>query len=86
MLMESQVKFCGPQNITGASQLNSVAAFFWTTETTTKNNKMKRLQTACDPSLWRARNPKLIWKDVFYTLYGMEDLKCCGNTKLSISI
>ena len=27
MLMESQVKFCSPQNISGASQRNNVAAF-----------------------------------------------------------
>ena len=30
MLMESQ--FCSPQNISGASQKNSIAAFFSTTE------------------------------------------------------
>ena len=30
MLMERQI--CSPQNISGASQQNSVAAFSWTTE------------------------------------------------------
>ena len=30
--MESQVKFCGQQNISGASEQNSVAPLSWTTK------------------------------------------------------
>ena len=30
--MESRMKFCSPQHISGASQQNSAEAFFWTAE------------------------------------------------------
>ena len=56
--MESRRKVHSPQNISGASQQNSVVAFSRTAEVA---------RTCCHPSLqWTAI---LIWKDVIYTLF-----------------
>ena len=79
MLMESQVKFCSPQNISGASQQNSVAAFSETTEVewdllenvkTDKNIQWQTFNGSWDPTLIR--------KDFIYTL-DMRPSSCTHN-------
>ena len=53
-----------PQNISGASQQNNIAAFLITTE---NNHWMAPYSSSSMiQSLWKSRDPKLIWEDVIY--------------------
>ena len=55
MLMESQVKFCSPQNISGASQQNRVAAF---SETSEVAEDLMRLDDSFTAHLLQSKSPE----------------------------
>ena len=66
MLMESQVKFCSPQYISGASQCWKV----WKHKKATKEQKKHEMPQLVwyRLCLWKPQDPKLIWKDIIYSL------------------
>ena len=68
MQMESQVKFCSPQNMAGASQQILVAAFSWTTKVD------GNLQTRWNASIQFLLTDQCLLKkrDPWYTLFQAE--------------
>ena len=66
--MEVRVKFLSAQNISGASQQKRIAAFSQTAGAAVDLIWSHAARLA-QPSLWKLRDPKLIWKDVIYPLF-----------------